>query len=76
MKKRRSSLQKNIRTPKYIAMTRITVPELDTVIRRGEEFPNDLLLVNYEKMLASKLIVTQAEWDKIDQSICFSCRVK
>jgi len=56
-------------------MTRITVAELDTVIRRGEEFPNDLLLVNYEKLLAQKLIVTQSEWDSIDQSICFSCRV-
>lgn len=75
MRKKQTGSRKITRTPKYVAMTRITVAELDTIIRRGEEFPNNLLLVNYEKMLATKLIVTQSEWDSLDQSICYSCRV-
>ena len=74
MKTKRTRSKKSTNRPKYIAMTRINVPELDTIIHRGEEFPNDLLLVNYEKVIAQKLIVTQDVWDKLDKSICFSCR--
>lgn len=75
MKKKQKRLKRPTRKPNYVSLTRITVPELDTVIRRGEPFPNDLLLVNYDKLIREKLITTVDEWDRIDQSICHSCKV-
>lgn len=75
MKMKQKKSRRSTRKPNYISMTRINVPELDTVIRRGEPFPNDLLLANYSDMLRQKLIVTVDEWDKLDKSLCFSCRI-
>lgn len=74
MKQKQMKSRKNMNKPEYVALTRINVPELDTIISRGEIFPNDLMLVDYDKALRTRLIMLRSDYEVLDKSICYSCR--
>lgn len=74
MKRKQKKSKLHTKRPDYIALTRITVPELDTIIKRGEVFPNNLMLVNYDKLLAHKFIIDAISYSALDKTICHTCR--
>jgi len=57
----------------YVTMRRITVNATGQTFEKYSPFPSGLAGIDYENLIAAKLIKTLADFQQIDTGRCLSC---